>query len=137
MRKKDRDDIDKNKNQIRGIASFLQSLIQLPATPETVAVPPTPNLVDNEELFMTPKRTIRHVSAETPFSDIKHEEEFEREDDEVEGGGGGKAFGDLFSLYIKPFLSTRGHSAENHYGIRREGGNFMIGHSIIKCRSGE
>jgi len=39
MRKKDRDDIEKNRNQNRAIASFLQSLIQLPATPETVAVP--------------------------------------------------------------------------------------------------
>jgi hypothetical protein len=37
--KKDRDDIDKNKNQIRAIASFLQNLTQLLATPETVAVP--------------------------------------------------------------------------------------------------
>ena len=36
--KKDRDDIDKNKNQIRAIASFLQNLTQLLATPETVAV---------------------------------------------------------------------------------------------------
>ena len=39
MRKRDRDDIDKNKNQIRAIASFLQSLTQLLATPKTVAVP--------------------------------------------------------------------------------------------------
>ena len=39
MRKNDRYDIDKNKNQIKAIADFLQSLFQLPATPETVAVP--------------------------------------------------------------------------------------------------
>jgi len=76
---------------------------------------------------VTPKRTIRLVSAETPFSDIK-EEEVEGDDDEVEGG---KAYGDLASPYLNPFLSTRGHSAENHYGIRRAGGNFMIGDSII------
>ena len=79
---------------------------------------------------MWPKRTIRHVSAETQFSDIKHEdEEVEGDDDnEVEEG---KAYGDLASPYLKQFLSTRGHSAENHYGIRRAGGNFMIGDSII------
>ena len=69
--KKDRDDIDKNKNQIRAIADFLQSLIQLPATPETVAVLPTPNLRVNDDTFETPKRTILHVSAETPFSTSK------------------------------------------------------------------
>ena len=74
MRKKDRDIIDKNKNQIRAIASFLHNLTQLVATPETVAVAQTPNLRD-DELFETPKRTIRHVSAETPFSYIKDEEE--------------------------------------------------------------
>jgi hypothetical protein len=39
MRKKYREVIDKNKNQIRAIASFLQNLTQLLATPETVAVP--------------------------------------------------------------------------------------------------
>ena len=82
MRKKDRDDIDKNKNQISAIASFLQSLIQLP---ETDAVPPTPNLIDNDHPFETPKHTIRHVLAETPFSDIKDEEEVEGGDDDVEG----------------------------------------------------
>jgi hypothetical protein len=126
--KKDRDDIDKNKNQIRAIADFLQSLIQLPATPETVAVPPTPNLGDNDDPFVTPKRIIRHVSAVTSFSDIKDEEEEEEGDDDVEGG---KAYGDLASPYLKPFLSTRGHSALNHYGIQRAGGNFIIGDSII------
>ena len=70
MRKKERDEIDKNKNQMRAIASYLQSLIQLHATPETVAVPPTQNLRDNDDPFETPKRTMRHVSDETPFSDF-------------------------------------------------------------------
>ena len=68
------------------------------------------------------------MSAVTPFSDIKDEEE---DDDEVEVGAGGKAYGDLASPYLKPFLSTRGHSAENQYVIRRAGCNFMIGDSII------
>jgi hypothetical protein len=113
------DVIDKNKNQIRAIPSFLQNITQLLATPERVAVRPTPNLRDGE-LFSTPKRTIRLVSAETPFSDIKNEEE----DDEFEGVAGGKANGDLVSPYLKPFLSTRGHFAQNHYGIRTAGGNF-------------
>ena len=85
MWKKDREDIDKNKNQIRAIASFLQNLTQLLATPEKVAVTPTPNLRDNDDLFETPKRTIRHVSAETPFSDMKDEEQEEGEDDGIEG----------------------------------------------------
>ena len=71
------------------------------------------------------------MSAETPFSDIKYEEEMEGDDDEVEGGAGGKAYGDLASPCLKPFLSTRGHSVENCYGIRRAGYNFMIGDSII------
>ena len=39
IRKKDRDDIDNNENKIRTIADIFQSIIQLPATPETVAVP--------------------------------------------------------------------------------------------------
>jgi hypothetical protein len=52
----------------------------------------------------------------------------EGDDDDAEGG---KAYGDLASPYLKPFLSTRRHSALNHYGIRRAGGNFMIGDSII------
>ena len=68
------------------------------------------------------------MSAETPFSDIKDEEEVEGDDDDVEGG---KAYGDLAGPYLKPFLSTRGHSALNHYGIRRAVGNCMIGDSII------
>ena len=102
---KNRDDIDKNKNQIRVIASFLHNITQLLATPETVAVPPIPNLREGE-LFETPKRTIRHVSAETLFSDIKDEEE-EVEDYEVKGNAGGKAYGDLDSPYLKQFLSTR------------------------------
>ena len=75
--KKDSDDIDKNRNQIRAISNFLQSIIQLPATPDTVAVNPAPNLRDSEYPFVKPKRTIRHESAETPFSDIKDEEEVE------------------------------------------------------------
>jgi len=54
---------------------------------------------------VTLKRTIRHVSAETPFSNIKDEEEVEGDDDDFEGG---KAYGDLASPYLKPFLSTRG-----------------------------
>jgi hypothetical protein len=37
--KNDRDDIDKNKNQIIAIARFLEGLTKLHATPETVAVP--------------------------------------------------------------------------------------------------
>jgi hypothetical protein len=69
--------------------------------------------------------------TDTPFSDIKYEEEVEGYDDVCEGGAGGKAYGDLASPYLKLFLSTRGHSAENHNGIRRAGGNFMVGDSII------
>ena len=38
MWKKEREDIDKNKNQIRAIARFLQNLTQLIATPTTVAL---------------------------------------------------------------------------------------------------
>ena len=38
MRKKT-EDIDKNRNQIRAISKFLQSIIHLPATSDTVAVP--------------------------------------------------------------------------------------------------
>jgi hypothetical protein len=34
--------------------------------------------------------------------------------------------------YLKPFLSPRRHAVENRYGIRRYGGNFMIGDSIIR-----
>ena len=97
--------IDMNKYLIRAIVRFLQNLTQLLATPETVAVPLNSNLSD-DELFETPKRTIRHVSAETLFSDIKDEEE-EVEDYEVKGNAGGKAYGDLDSPYLKQFLSTR------------------------------
>ena len=71
------------------------------------------------------------MSAETPDSDIKYEEEEAVEDDGIEGGAVGKAYGDLASPYLKPFLSARVHSAENHYGIRIAGGNFMIGDTII------
>ena len=59
---------------------------------------------DDDDLLVTSKRTTRDVSAETPFSDIKDEEE---EEDRVEGVHG-KAYGDLTSPYQKPFLSTRG-----------------------------
>ena len=49
------------------------------------------------------------MSAETPFFDIKEEEE---DDDEVDVGAEGKAYGELANTYLKPFLSTRWHSAE-------------------------
>jgi hypothetical protein len=45
-------------------------------------------------------------------------------------------YGDLASPYLKPFISTQGHAAENHYGIRRAGGNFMIGDSIVTVDQG-
>ena len=50
----------------------------------------------------------------------------EESDDAVE-----ETYGVLASSYLKPFLSPRRHVLENHYGIRRYGGNFMIGDSII------
>ena len=75
---------------------------------------------------MTSKRTVRQV-----FSDIKVEEEVE-EEEERDDGGEEKTYGDLASSYLEPFLSARRHTFENHYGIRRNGGNFMIGDSIIR-----
>jgi len=74
---------------------------------------------------VTSKRTVRQ-----PFSDIKDEEEVEEE--ESDDGGEEKTSGDLASSYLKHFLSPRRHADENHHGIRRYGGNFMIGDSITR-----
>ena len=70
---------------------------------------------------MTSKRTVGQS-----FSDIKDEEE--ESDDE----GDETTYGDLASTYLKQFLSPRRHTVENHYGIRRYGGNFMVGASVIR-----
>jgi hypothetical protein len=127
MRRKDRDDIERNRIHIRTMANILHSILEVPkssSSADPVAKPqtPSPAVGDIYDPFVTSKRTVRHA-----FSDIKDEEEVEDSDD-----GGEETYGDLASSYLKPSLSTRRHVVGNHYGIRRYGGNFMIGDSIIR-----
>ena len=90
----------------------------------TSHTPPPPVAGDIYNPFVTSKRTVRQA-----FSGIKDEEEEEEESDD---GGDETTYGDLASSYLKPFLSPRRHAFEHHYGIKRYGGNFMIGDSIIR-----
>jgi len=84
MRRKDRDDIEKNEIHIRTIANLLHNNMQVPkssSSADPVAAPQTPPAVrDIYDPFVTSKRTVRHVMMETTaFSDIKHEEDGEGE----------------------------------------------------------
>jgi hypothetical protein len=82
MRKKDRDDIERNRIHIRTIANLLHSILQVPkssSSVDSVAVSQTPPAVgDIYETFVTSKLTVRNTLMETPaFSDMKDEEDVE------------------------------------------------------------
>ena len=84
MRKKDRDDIERNRIHIRTIANLLHSILQVPkssSSVDSVAVSQTPPAVgDIYETFVTSKLTVRNTLMETPaFSDIKDEKDVEGE----------------------------------------------------------
>ena len=100
---------------------------QILAKSERVAVPQDRHY---EMISYATKHTIPDVYVETQISEIKDEEK----DDGVEEVHG-KAYGDLDSPYLKQFLSPRGYSVENQYGIWRAGANFMIGHCIVTVNS--
>jgi hypothetical protein len=126
MRRKDRDDIERNRIHIRTMANRLHSIMQVPkssSSVDSVATPHTPAAGDIYDPFVASKRTVQHA-----FSDIKDEEEEKESDD----GGEEKTYGDLASTYLRPFLSPRRNTVDNHNGIRRYGGSFMIGDSIIR-----
>ena len=127
MRRNGREDIERNRMHIRTMANLLHSILQVPkssSSADTVATPhtPPPTAGDIYGSFVTSKQTVRHA-----FSDIEDEDVEEETDD-----GGEETYGNLVSFYLKPFLSPRRHVVENHYVIRRYGGNFMIGDSIIR-----
>ena len=107
------------------MANLLHSIMQVPkssssADPVTTPHTPPPAACDIYGSFVTPKQTDRYS-----MSDIK-DEEAEEESDDV----GEETYGDLASFYLKPFLSPHRHVVENHYGIRRYGGNLMIGDRV-------
>ena len=96
MRRKDRDDIERNRIQIRTIANLVHSILQVPkssSSADSVAAPQTPPaLGDIYDPFVTSKPTVRHA-----FSDIK--------DEEGENDDGGEAtYGDLARSYVKSFF---------------------------------
>ena len=77
MRRKPRDDIERNRVHVRTIDNFLHSILQVPkssSSADPVAKPqtPPPAVGDIYDPFVTSKRTVRH-----DFSDIKDEEEVE------------------------------------------------------------
>ena len=79
MRSKDRDDIERNRIDIRTMAN-LHSIMQVPkssssADPVATFHTPPPAAVDIYDPFVTSKRTVRQA-----FSDIKDEEEEESDD---------------------------------------------------------
>ena len=125
MRRKERDDIERNRIHIRTMANLLHSIMQVPkssSSVDTVATVHTPPATsDIYDPFVTSKGIVGQT-----FSNIKDEEE--ESDDE----GDVTTYGDLASTYLKQFLSPRRHTVENHYGIRRYGGNFMVGDSVIR-----
>ena len=112
MRRKDRDDIERNKVHIRTMANLLHSIMQVPKSSSsadpvaTSHTPPPPAAGDIYDPIVTSKRTVRQA-----FSDIKNEEE-------SDDGGEERTYGHLAISYLKPFLSPRRHALENHYGIR-------------------
>ena len=127
MRRNDREDIERNRIHIRTMVNLLHSILQVTessSSADPVATPhtPTPAAGDIDGPFVTSKQTDRQA-----LSDIKDEEVEEESDD-----GGEETYGDLASFYLKHFLSPHRHVVENHYGIRRYGGNLMIGDSIIR-----
>ena len=78
MRRKDREDIERNRIHIRTMANLLHSIMQVPkssSSADPVAIshtPPRPTAGDIYDPFATSKRPVRHA-----FPDIKHEEEVE------------------------------------------------------------
>jgi len=93
MRRKDREDIERNRIHIRTMANLLHSIMQVSkssssADPVTTShTPPPPAAVDINDPFMTSKRPVRQA-----FPDIKDEEEVEEE--ECDDGGEERTYGD-------------------------------------------
>ena len=81
MRRKDRDDIERNRIHIRTMANLLHNNMQVPKSSSsadpvaTSHTPPPPATGDIYDLFVTSKRTVRQA-----LTDIKDEEEEESDD---------------------------------------------------------
>jgi hypothetical protein len=114
MRRKDREDIEKNRIHIRKMANLLHSIMQVSKSSSsadpiaTSHTPPPPAAGDIYDPFVTSKRTVRQA-----FQGIKDEEEVE-EEEESDDGGEKKTYGELASAYLKPFLSPSRHAFENN-----------------------
>jgi hypothetical protein len=91
MRRKDREDIERNRIHIRTTANLLHSILRAPkssSSADPVATPHTPPVAAGDIYgpFVMSKRTVRHA-----FSDIKNEEEVEEESYD----GGEETYGGL------------------------------------------